>query len=227
MTKMKHFLKGFTQFGVPSRLQAGEVCQGHVWHCMIRVPVSIMHYWWSQLSVDHSLGPPAWFFEFFLAVLVIILTPGWDLAWSPKSKKIFSGLVRLPFPNKCLETKEFPLTAHCSWSYWPIISLQIQQYGFLLSPNSVSPSWSLTRLSSFYGRTDTISSWLNPFCPTGMEVFRRGDRVSDWVCLTKVWRVRGCLSNGREASWFKVNAWLLLTQKAAAHLLSILLFLLI
>ncbi len=39
---------------------------------------------------------------FLLTVLVIILTPrGWDLAWSPRSREIISGLVCLPFSNNC------------------------------------------------------------------------------------------------------------------------------
>ncbi len=39
---------------------------------------------------------------FLLTVLVIILTPlGGDLAWSPRSREIISGLVCLPFSNNC------------------------------------------------------------------------------------------------------------------------------
>ncbi len=67
---------------------------------------------------------------FLLTVLVIIFDPtGWDLAWSPRSREIISGLVCLPFSNTCshswfLHTK---LLTYCRFS----LPSLVQVYNFV------------------------------------------------------------------------------------------------
>ncbi len=84
---------------------------------------------WSQLSAVHSLGPPCGSGIFAHSSCDNFDPTGWDLAWSPRSREIISGLVCLPFSNNCshswfLHTK---LLTYCRFS----LPSLVQVYNFV------------------------------------------------------------------------------------------------
>ncbi len=74
-------------------------------------------------------SPPVWFWDFCSQFLWSFWPTGWDLAWSPRSREIISGLVCLPFSNNCshswfLHTK---LLTYCRFS----LPSLVQVYNFV------------------------------------------------------------------------------------------------
>ncbi len=89
---------------------------------------SLCYFGPSSLQVIH-LGPSRVVLGFLLTVCDHFDPTGWDLAWSPRSREIISGLVCLPFSNNCshswfLHTK---LLTYCRFS----LPSLVQVYNFV------------------------------------------------------------------------------------------------
>ncbi len=103
---------------------------------------------WSQLSAGHSLGPPCGSGIFAHSSCDHFDPTGWDLAWSPRSREIISGLVCLPFSNNCshswfIHTK---LLTYCRFSLPSLVQVYNLVSGVLWQLFGLGHSgvWSVT-----------------------------------------------------------------------------------
>ncbi len=86
---------------------------------------------------------PVWFWDFCLQFLWSLWPHGWDLAWSPRSREIISGLVCLPFSNNCshswfLHTK---LLTYCRFSLPSLVQVYNFVSGVLWQLFGLGHSW--------------------------------------------------------------------------------------
>ncbi len=98
---------------------------------------------------------PVWFWDFCSQFCDHFDPTGWDLAWSPRSREIISGLVCLPFSNNCshswfLHTK---LLTYCRFSLPSLVQVYNFVSGVLwqLFGLGYSGVWSVTVVWTVWG----------------------------------------------------------------------------
>ncbi len=86
-------------------------------------------YFGPSCSAGHSLGPPCGSGIFAHSSCDHFDPTGWDLAWSPRSREIISGLVCLPFSNNCSHSRflHTKLLTYCRFS----LPSLVQVYNFV------------------------------------------------------------------------------------------------